>query len=298
MFNRSEMLNSYNKVNTVLCLERKVVGVKFLFTKREFDNDPADKMSNKLTYCAMVRRAAEGEVIKADFDNFACFGGARALGIVDVDEFYTSGRFFEGCGLYPDLSTARAISEKMSICDHNTYGITVKPLNMFEDRPDLVVFITNPRNAMRIVQGYTYYFGTKENYKLIGNQAICSEATARPYLINDINLTVLCKGPRSNGYKDDEMAIGMVFNKFTPVVEGVCMTLTPVENNIDKEILINRLKENGIDDVQVIKDRNYNTFFYRRDYEYFNSKRKCREDAEENLPNIWRSVIDEKNSKE
>ena len=31
--------------------------------------------------------------MKADIDNFGCFGGARALGIVDDDRYYLDGRF-------------------------------------------------------------------------------------------------------------------------------------------------------------------------------------------------------------
>ena len=236
----------------------------------------------------MVLRATEGQSVKANFDNFGCFGGARALGIVDLDEYYSSGRFFQVCGLYQDLATARDISEKMSICDHSIYGVTVKPLDKFNVAPDVVIVIANPRNAMRIIQGYSHFYGTKSDYKFVGNQAVCSELTARPYLENDINVSLLCKGPRTCGFLEHEMGVGIAYNKFSKIVEGICMTITPVENNVEKDVLIEKFKEKGIDDVRIIKDRNYGTFFYKRDYPYFSEQQKNRKEQEELFPDIWR----------
>ena len=54
----------------------------------------------------------------------------------------------------------------------------------------------NPFNVMRIVQGYAYHYGMLKNVNMIGNQAICLECTARPYVLKDMNVSVLCIGTR------------------------------------------------------------------------------------------------------
>ena len=103
--------------NCALKLEHKIVAMKFLFTEEEFEAADVPKLSGKMSYCTMVIHAGEGESMKADIDNFGCFGGARALGIVDDDRYYLDGRFFEPRGLYQDLATARekAISTAVPI---------------------------------------------------------------------------------------------------------------------------------------------------------------------------------------
>ena len=57
----------------------------------------------------------------------------------------------------------------------------VRPLEDFTEAPDVVIIVSYPRNIMRLIQGYTYHFGTAQGIKMVGNQAICAEATAHPY---------------------------------------------------------------------------------------------------------------------
>lgn len=264
----------------ILEMSEKIVGIKFLFTEKEFNDAGVDQMSGKTTYCRMVYNASRGISVKVNFDNFGCFGAARSLGIVDIDEYYTSGRFFYPRGLYKDLAISREVSNSITRCDHHIYGLQVGALEDFDIQPDVIIIIANNEKIMRLIQGYTYSFGVCKSLKMMGNQAICSEATATPYVMNDMNLTMLCKGARVNGIggeNEDSLAMGIVYNKFEGLVEGVGMTITAIEHNNVKDRISTKT-----DEFPIIKSTGYNVPFYGRDFEYFRNK-ESKTSAEEEL---------------
>jgi uncharacterized protein (DUF169 family) len=134
----------------------------------------------------------------------------------------------------------------------------VKPLEEFDEEPDIVIMISNPYNIMRIVQGYSYYHGIQASFKMTGNQAICSESTAYPYLSNDINVSVLCIGTRHKaGWSDDELSISFPYNRFSKITDGIMNTLNIMENNAKKTMIENKLREKGISDFEIKYDHNY-----------------------------------------
>ena len=268
-YNQESVRRTVEYANCALKLEHRIVGMKFLFTQEEFDAADAPKLESRMSYCTMVIHAGRGESMKADINNFGCFGGARALGIVDDDPYYLDGRFFEPRGLYQDLATAREVTSHMHRCSHRVKGIMVRPVEEFTTAPDVVLIVSNPRNIMRLIQGYTYQFGTTKGFKMVGNQAICAEATAHPYLENDMNISCLCNGPRTAGMKEYEMAMGIVFNKFERLIHGLCMTITAIEHNPRKEEIIRDFAEHGITDIPVHMSRNYGHPFFLRDQPYF-----------------------------
>ena len=278
--------------NSALDLEHNIVAMKFLFTDKEFDNCDFELASGKMTYCTMVIRAGDGESMKADIDNFGCFGGARALGIVEDDQYYLDGRFFEPRGLYQDLATSRKVTDDICRCSHRVKGIMVGPLRDFKIAPDVVLIVSYPRNIMRLIQGYTYKFGTAEGIRMIGNQAICSEVTAHPFIENSMNIPRLCNGPRTAGMKDNEMALGIVFNKFEELIHGLCMTITAIEHNPRKEEIIENFKSNDIKDIPVKMGRNYGHPFFKRDFDYFkNCEKKNPRTNEELFLDIFEDEI-------
>lgn len=296
-FNQSEVQNWVDKAYGALDLDKRIVAMKFLFTQDEFDRTKAEKLDGKMSYCKMIFNAmTKGESVKADFDNFGCFGGARALGIVGIDEYYTSGRFFAPRGLYKDFATSHYVSERIARVPFQVKGIVIKPVEEFTTAPDVVLIATNPRKMMRLIQGYTYHFGTCETFKMIGNQAICAEATADPFNKNDVNISCLCAGPRSAGFSDEEMAMGIPFNKFDKLIDGLCKTITAVEHSDVKDQISARFEEKKIQDIPVIKGRSYNVPFFGRDIEYFTKQREETPMREEKtFPDIFDVEADQKN---
>ena len=75
---------------------------------------------------------------------------------------------------------------------------------------DVVQIISNPYNYMRIVQGYAYYNGEPKSISILGNQAVCHKCTACPYVLKDINISLICIGTRHRaGLRDEDMLVGI-----------------------------------------------------------------------------------------
>ncbi len=258
--NREKILEAVIKLNCSLELERKVVGIKILFSKEEFEDADAKHIINKMNYCVMVKVAMGGTALKATGDDLACIAGGRALGLIDIDDFHRSGQNGRNLGIYHDMTTSKNTRDRMSYCTHRAYGIMVKPLEEYTNEPDTVLIVTNPYNVMRILQGYSYFYGMHSNYQMVGNQAICSEATALPYMSNNINVSMLCIGTRHKaGWKDSELVVGIPFNRFETISQGVMNTINIMDNNKKKEYIQKKLTENNIDELKIKYNYNYYT---------------------------------------
>jgi uncharacterized protein (DUF169 family) len=206
----------------------------------------------------MVRLATQGKALKASGNNLSCLAGARALGLKEIDAYHRSGQSGKKLGLYRDMPTAKRTRDGMSYCDHQAFGIMVKPLEDYDSEPDVVIIVSHPYNIMRIVQGYSYYSGIQSAFKMTGNQAICSESTAYPYLSNDINVSLLCIGTRHKaGWGDHELAVGFPISLFNKIVDGVMNTVNIMDSNKKKEVIEKKLLENKIDDLEIKYNFNY-----------------------------------------
>ena len=248
------------QVNLALKLDRKIAGVKFLFSEDEFEKADAKKITGKLAYCVMVKAAMSGKGVKASAQYFGCRGAAKALGVVEPDEMSSSGRFYRKLGLYQDLTTSKHVQRNMTFCRHKAYGVMAKPVEAYDDEPDVVLIVTTPYNAMRIIQGYTYMFGYHTSYKIAGNQAVCSECTAFPFESNNINVSLFCSGTRFNaGWKDDELIIGFPFNQFLSITKGIYATLDLTEPNEKKAQIEARFRDMGEPLPLIQYDKNYYT---------------------------------------
>jgi uncharacterized protein (DUF169 family) len=247
-------------MNLALKLDRKIVGVKFLFDEDEFKKADVKKLTGKMAYCVMIRTAMTGKAMKAAADNFGCMGAARALSVVEPDEMSLSGRYYQRLGLYQDLATSKNVQRNMTFCRHKAYGIMVKPVEEYDEEPDVVLIVTNPYNGMRIIQAYTHVFGFNTAYKMSGNQAICSECTAFPFESNNINVSLLCAGTRFKAkWGDEEMAIGFPFNQFLSIVRGLYATLDLIEPNEKKAEIEVRFGETGRTPPTIHYNKNYYT---------------------------------------
>ena len=258
--------NQVLQVNSYLNLERKIVGIKFLFDEEEFERSNGRELPHMMAYCTMIRNSTQGKSIKAKLNNFACSSGAKALGLLDVTNEDLSGKRRLRLGTYKDLTICRSISKDMVYCEQKIHGVSIMPLEEFKDEePNVVIIITDAFNTMRISQAYGYHFGQLKNIKFVGMQAICQEATSYPHEINDMNISMLCSGTRMLcQWKDDELAIGMPYHMFSSIVDGVKNTVNPLERDKNKEEIKNRMEENEIDDLEIVFSKNYDDGLYKR----------------------------------
>lgn len=123
---------------------------------------------------------------------------------------------------------------------------------------DVVIIVTEAVNIMRILQGYAYKFGYPKHLRTIGNQAACSDLTAKPYFNNDLNISLMCEGARKYmKCSSGEMGVSMPINQFDDVVEGIVMTVNPVANKKEKDELLSRLHSEEELGIVIDKDTDY-----------------------------------------
>ncbi len=232
----------------LLTLQRRIAGIKFLYSDEDYEQAAAAPVRAKVAYCVVVKAAMMGRSLKLAASRCGCNGASRALGFTPPPADFFSGRLYEGFGLYHDLATCRQVAGGMTSCSRFCRGILAKPLDTFtEDSPDVVIVVTEARNAMRLVQGYTYHHGSQPVLKMAGNQALCSECTAHPLELDQLNLSMLCSGTRYLArWKDHELAIGLPFQRFARTVDGLLKTADAVELDAAKRSIADALLRQGL----------------------------------------------------
>ncbi len=238
-------------IASLLALERHVVGITFLVNRDAYDKASATPMRAKIAYCVMVKAAMAGRSVKLAAPFSGCNGGSRALGFTPPTEAFLSGQLYGGFGLYRDQSISQQVAGGMTVRGSACYGVLAQPLENYGDDmlPDVVIIVTDARNAMRLVQGYTYHHGAQPVMKIAGNQALCSECTAHPLERDQMNVSLLCSGTRFLArWKTHELAIGLPFSACAATVDGLLHTADAVELDPAKEAIRERLLDRGLAD--------------------------------------------------
>lgn len=234
-----------NCLNKALGLKRKVIGVRFLHFKAEYQELDIEEYVRKTSYCMMVQRAMAGEHFKADAEHFGCRCALEALGLDAEMECVESGERYYSIKLYESRAVAKAVTRDISRIKQRIYGIETGPLDLLEEA-DVVIFMVNAYQLMRVVEGYSYKYGIPKSLCMAGNQGVCADLTASPFEKNDLNFSVLCAGTRKMcGWTDDEMGVGIPVQQLTPLTEGILKTLNYIEYPDRKQKIRESLKEPG-----------------------------------------------------
>lgn len=236
------------RLYTVLDLERHMVGVKFYSNQEGFDRADARLIDRTARYCVTIGQASRGETVKLRAIHNTCPGSSEALGFKEIpDEGVLDGKRFSDFRLYENPTIAKKAQESISILPQRPYGYVTGPIEDMEDA-DVVIVFCNPYQAMRINQGYAYKFGMARQWGSIGNEALCSDLTARPIANQDMNISFFCCGARSASRAGDhEMAIALPIAQFPLVGDGILKTVNEAMNNQRKMAILERCRERGCD---------------------------------------------------
>jgi uncharacterized protein (DUF169 family) len=268
------------KAYAIINTKRKIVGVKLVSTEEEYNSWAIKPLTNALSYCVAVKSASLGHRIKINAKTSGCGGSSRVLGLSMPSPSYYNGADSFNLGLYRDKELARECAGQTTMLDRETYGVVVQPIEFFSKdmSPDIVIIISNPRECMRIMQGYSYNYGVTKDISMAGNQGICSELTAYPLMNNTITVSFLCSGTRYlAGWKDDEVAAGMPFAMFSRVIDGVYHTINPIEMDDRKKSIQNNLQKVKIDDLSIQYGRTYYTELEKEKREKRKNEKKKKE---------------------
>jgi uncharacterized protein (DUF169 family) len=271
------METDIKKADAVLETSRKnIVGVKLARTKEAFDGFQARELCAPLSYCVCVKCAMDGAALKFTAQNSGCPGSTRALGMEKPGKAFYDGREGIMLGLYRDKSLSAKVAASMKIISTTTYGVIVKPLEAFELAPDIVLIVTDTKNLMRLIQGYTNMYGMHSNFNMIGNQAVCVECTVNPLQTGKMNISMFCSGTRYLArWKNTEAMAGIPYPIFSRVIEGVRQTVNAVEMNERKSMIEKKLRHAGICDMDIIYDHTYYTDFEKQKAQKRKRKRRA-----------------------
>ena len=246
------------KAYALLELERRIIGVKLIYDKDEFEKIPAILPVKPMYYCQAVAAAGFGNPVKLTREVSGCGGSSRALGFVPPADGYYTGESGCALGLYENREVAKSVALKVAVMHRPLYGVAVMPLENFKTAPDTVMIVCNTREAMRLAQGYTGTYGLCENFCLSGNQAVCVECTTYPLMKDRMNISVFCAGTRFRaGWKDYETAVGLPYSKFGGLVKGLENTVNAIERNPRKARIEKQLRDEGLLDFNIRYGKTY-----------------------------------------
>ncbi len=248
-YGKEQVNDLYENLECALGLSRYAVGVKLFFDAASYESFKWEEPKGKQAYCCIVEKATRGRCFKAQLKHINCDGGTTALHLEPSTNRIESGEEYFSYNLYHSAAGARRVREGVPglyRTGAKTYGIAVGPLKDFEIAPDVLIFMVNPYQSMRLQQGYVYKEGGRIQVSGASMQALCAEATIEPYLTGRLNMTPLCPSTRFLAkWKDEEMAIGIPFEKFEGVVEGVLATMSTTDTAKRKEEIIKRFEAVG-----------------------------------------------------
>lgn len=254
---------SVDVIESYLDLDRKPVGIKLFFDKDEFDNFEIPQRDRKVTYCNSVQLASKGSSMKLTKENQSCPNGSMALKMSETPEPIKTGKGRFSKNIYKTQEISKSINDEMLFLQEEPAGIVVMPLENYKEDPDIVIVVSKAYNIMRLIQGNGYFNGYSNNLKTVGLQALCHDLTTYVYNTKDINITLLCPGTRLVAdWQVDEIGIGIPFEKWNEIVEGVKQTTNPFERDKEKEGIKDRLKGTGLDASQVKVNENYDDGSY------------------------------------
>lgn len=103
-----------NRMTKALGLRRKIIGVRFLYFKQEYDKLAVEEYGRKTSYCMMVKHAMEDNCFKAKLENFGCRCALEALGLDEEMECVESGQRYYSLNLYESRAVAKDVTKDIS----------------------------------------------------------------------------------------------------------------------------------------------------------------------------------------
>ena len=256
------MNDSFNKsaklIKALLPLRGEPVGVRLLYTEQEYESSPGRELIRPINYCQAVKAAFHKNSVKLSTETSGCRGSNKALRFFDPGDNFYSGNEGVNMGLYDSKETAAKVAWEVAYSPRFVKGVYVAPLVEFEGTPHAVLLLCDSRDAMRVMQGYTYHHGFPKGMQITGNQAVCVECTMLPIKTNGINVSMLCAGTRHKAqWSDSDIMIGISGEQFASVVDGVLHTVNPIEYPARKKEIEGNLIDIGIRDFEIDYEKTY-----------------------------------------
>jgi len=217
------------KLQTILGLKKLPVAVKLHADERP---EGFKELEKPIRYCISIYEASEGEKLILPKMKHACLTGAYALGITELPSNIKSGEAPYHHGLFKSIDAARRAMSEIPRVNTTTTATLVAPLERMPLKPDVVLLICNPKQAMLIANAFIYeQGGPTVGATFTGAQALCGYATAVPYVSKQPNFSFGCYGCRlSAKIGDEDMYCGVPFE----MVDNFTSNLMGLEGAVKK----------------------------------------------------------------
>lgn len=212
----------YSKqLKEALALDGSPVGVSFS------DIPAGNGKENRVMPCMAIYQAAQkGATYNICAENCTCPGGLTSLGLsipnpekaTLVKKFLIEGEKFTSCNA--SFFRMRSLGQGQPPFGIAKY-VVIGPLEMFELKPDLVLFLCNPGQASRLVLLSTYETGIPLTAQLSGST--CSGAITQSLSTGRINVNFIDPSSRHmvKGFKESDLIFSVPFFNVRSIVESI-----------------------------------------------------------------------------
>ena len=179
----------------------------------------------KVRICRAFLKAANGETIKINKENNACFGAAWHLGFHRIDNPKVAGMIkkfvVEGEKLFSSYSALdNLISQMGEVPDNSKNFFLLRPLEKCAVKPDVVVFVCNAEQACRLLTLVTFGDGLMPKIKIGG--PTCRMALMYPLLSSEVNLSFYDYTARKIcNVEKDKLLISIPYQRIHRIVESI-----------------------------------------------------------------------------
>jgi uncharacterized protein (DUF169 family) len=193
-----------------------------------FSNTPArnGKASKTMACAAFYQAARKGVTFNITAATCTCPGGATFLGLsvpsperaAFVQRFLIEGEKFSACAA--SFFRTRALAQGQPPMGVGKF-VVIGPMEQFELKPDLVLFVCNPAQASRLVTLSSYETGIPVQGQL--SSSTCGGAITYPLSTGRPNISLLDTSSRHlvKGFKDSDLIFSAPFFIVRSIVESI-----------------------------------------------------------------------------
>ena len=193
-----------------------------------FSNAPAKNGKNTKTMAcgAFYQAARKGITFNITAETCSCPGGSTFLGLsipsperaAMVQNFLIEGEKFSSCAA--SFFRGRALGQGQPPMGVGKF-VVIGPMEQFELKPDLVLFLCTPAQASRLVVLSSYETGIPVQGQL--SSSTCGGAITYPLSTGRPNISLLDPSSRHliKGYKDSDLIFSAPFFIVRSIVESI-----------------------------------------------------------------------------
>ncbi len=241
----TELLSSF------LLLERLPAGISAIDDKLSDREVLFKEPHSPIYFCSALSLATRGYSFLMNRKSIRCTAATRNLGLSDLHDFDCQelAEKYYACGLYSDCEAARKMLER-TFAGKSVKAIAIGSLSAFKDIiPDAIIVVSTPGRIMRIVQALNFTRGIVDSIEFHGMHGACFELAANSLFRNEFSLSLFCSGARHFGmFSENEMGCAFPARMLEEILEGLVETSGPCEENAAKKRIIERLRENNLEE--------------------------------------------------